>query len=121
MNYQIAVNKMVTEDNYKEGEIGLTTDHGYITKLEVTDLANAPLEIAQFIGCNVDELTVYENQIEYQRLENDHAEQATDLSIAIWKEGKRQLWSANYQCYITEVSSKEVTNKELIALGLVEA
>lgn len=120
MNYQISINKMVTEDNYEEGEIGLTTDHGYITKLEVTDLANAPMEIAQFLGCNVDELTVYENQVEYQRLENGEGWKAYPSEVATWKEGKTQLWSASFSCYITEVSSKEITNKELIGLGLVE-
>ena len=121
MRYQIQIIKMVTEDKFEEGEVGLTTDHGEIVKLHVEVLADAPLEIAQFLGCEVDELTVFENRIEYQCLESGEGYQLTDNLMALWQEGKCKAYSVSYSCYLTEVWSNEVTNQMLTDLGLEES
>lgn len=121
MKYQISINKMATEDDYNDGEVGMTQDYGEVIKLHVEELANAPLEIAQFLCTNVDELRLFENHIEWQTLETGEGYQPTGNLKALWQEGECKLYNAYYRCDITEVWSNQITNKELLGLGMKES
>ena len=121
MKYQISINKTSTEDSFEEGEIGKTQDFGEIITLHVDKLESIPLEVALFLGAEVDELTVFENRIEWSTLESGEGYHATENLKALWKLGDCKLWSVTYYCYVTSVWSQEVTNKELTALGIAEA
>ncbi|MBF31821.1 MAG: hypothetical protein Unbinned1322contig1000_13 [Prokaryotic dsDNA virus sp.] len=119
MRYQISINKMVTEDSYDDGEIGMTSDYGEIVKLHVESLENLPLEVAQFLDCEVEDLYAFDNgSVEYTCLESDAGYAATENLKALWKEGKCKLYNASYQCFITEVWSNEVKHEQLLAVGL---
>lgn len=120
MKYQISINKMVTEDNYEEGEVGMTADYGEIITLHADSLEEVPLKTAEFLGVNVDELYVFENRIELNKHETAESLTPTENQKALWKEEKFKLWNANYSCYITSVWSQNVTTKQLTELGMKE-
>ena len=107
--FKASIDKIVVEDNYKEGEIGNYQDHGIILTLENPSLIELLKMVKSHIG---DSLVKSNGQLEICTQENVHGGLPSLNELKEWKEGKRTLWTANYTVYISEVITNGFTSSD---------
>jgi len=109
-HYKIDICKFAELDNYQNGCDGKGQDHGTI------DTKNFySLEKLQAFISEIKDAYIHEDRIEYGQLENDsgYKVDTQDQEYQDFKAGKTDLWAVNYSIYISEVTIKEVQNRDL--------
>lgn len=104
-HYQIQVTKFSEEDNFENGcDYETATDYGVIETLKASTLLEALKVIKESYGTPV----IFENRLEFHRMEDENGEEATKREIEFWKEGKTKLWASNYSFYISRVETENL-------------
>lgn len=101
-NLEIAVCKMITRDNYKEGcDPSSAKDLGQIALYSnqgVEDVAN----IIKFFTGDRNTPTVFDDRIEVNVMENAEGFEPTKEEVALFEKGEVRLWIADYSFYVSK-------------------
>ena len=115
--FKVQICKMIEKDNFKNGcDPDTTQDHGIIETFQAQNNSEILEKIKSFSYNN--ELYIFENRIEFQRLENNNGFCVGDNDIEYqdFKNGKIDLWNAMYSVYISEITENEIENEKLKTL-----
>lgn len=106
--YTAKIEKFTVQDDYNEGEIGPTSDLGLVEVITRYKYET----IKEDLKDRFNDLTIYEDHFEAQRLENVDGTEASESEIHSWKKGETELWSANFAIYISKTELLNVTELE---------
>lgn len=56
---------------------------------------------------------LYDNRLEFSKLENGEGDTPSESQLKDWKEGKRKLYLATYTFFFSEVTTRMIENSEL--------
>ena len=122
--YSVYVSKEIVEDNWDDGEIGnrqcLMYNEFYGKEATLKEAIDRASNIAFGIVVPMSDFALVNNgqQIAYSRTENKNGEVPSEEEITKWKEGKINLYSANYY-FRVEIQSS-VSKEDYEALGISE-
>lgn len=112
-DYKLLVTHMmkeITEDSFEQGEIGqnrLIQDEKIGKKFDSFDEFKKYCEKDWGLESTEDSWVVIDNQIIYDRLENENGDVASEIQIEKWKQGREKLYSANYVFLVELITSSE--------------
>jgi hypothetical protein len=111
---KVSVNKTIEQDTYQEGCLPSTfQDYGYIKHFTFDSMDEAKEKLESYYGkFEVDELN---NALIYSRLEDGNGYEIgdNDKKLELWKEGKEDLYLANYYFFFKEITEKEIEESSL--------
>lgn len=107
----------VYEDNYDEGEGNQVNHWG---KDDVNESIGNPEELFNFISNHIiykdvtaKDFSVLDGRLETSILVDDDNSPASDNDIELWKQGKKTLYSANYNIDINMLAEKTPSDEEI--------
>lgn len=113
--FKIELGKMTTPDEYENGEVGPFQDYG-IFHTEKVDSIAAALRVFQeyFLDTvKLDDVSIYDDRIEWCRHENPAGEPPRQWEIDLWKKGDQAMYSVTYTMWITRVIEQPQNNTHL--------
>lgn len=112
MKYEVKVFKSIEKDSWANG-CALTggQDFGCIEKREFKTLNEA----FSYVDSFGTEPFIFDDRIEIQATENDDGVSPSNAEINAFKEGKIDLWCANYSFYVSKVERTELSHADLVA------
>lgn len=107
---KVSVYKSVELDDYEKGcllEGG--SDFGCIETFK-TDSMNEALKIIKSYG----EPCIFDDRLDVQKMENSDGYEPMEYQVEEWKKGNRKLYLARYSFYFSEITTKPLSQVDLI-------
>jgi hypothetical protein len=61
-------------------------------------------------------LSVFDDRIMWQTLENENGIEASSREIEKWKKGQIKLWAASYNVKVAEIQVRDLEEEDLVSL-----
>lgn len=108
--FKIEVLKTNCVNSYKWGQDPeLFVDNGVIFSFQSSDLNLIRERLEDVTVVKLDQCELYENQLEYQCLEDLDGNKPTKHQLELWKDDKITLYGCNYSIYLTEIIENELS------------
>ena len=101
--------KLATEDDYKQGEIGQSSEYEINVEFKGNSVSDVLKKISSFFDAPIEHMSFNGDGEEPGRvdvgvMENGNGDHASIQELSAWKNRKVKLWSVTYTFYIEKVT-----------------
>lgn len=108
--FKAAVFKMTQVDLYEKGcQPSSLHDLGLIETIEGKTVE----EVLRKIKAQYGKPRIFDGRLEFSQHEDDNGELITDREALFWKEGKINVWLADYSFHLSKVTEETLSHAEL--------
>ncbi len=105
MKYKVVVYKVITQDDFEKGLIGQSQDEGQVFSFQSDDLNFVKNRLENHTNIKIVESEPYDDRLDCSVLETNDGFKANDQQIQLWKNGKLNLFLADYSIYMEKIQS----------------
>jgi len=105
------------EDVYSEGAVGggNSGDLDWLEGKRYKSIKELLSALVQESG-DFTNLSVFDDRIMWQTLENENGIEASSREIEKWKKGQIKLWAASYNVKVAEIQVRDLEEEDLVSL-----
>lgn len=111
LRFKVAVCKSIEKDSWANG---CDPDSGqYLGCIETQSFGTMDAAFS-FIHSFGNEPFIFDDRVEIQVMEDDDGNKASSVLMEGFKEGRFDLWLANYSFYVTKIERTELVHADLV-------